>query len=45
LDGLKEIIKIPENLKPFAIFPIGVSNEDLGEDYRYDETRVHYEKW
>ena len=45
LDGLKEIINIPENLKPFAIFPIGVPDEDLGEDYRYDEGKIHYEKW
>jgi nitroreductase len=45
LDGLNEIIKIPENLKPFAIFPIGVPAEDLGEDYRYDENRIHIDKW
>ncbi len=45
LDVLKEIVKIPENLVPFAIFPIGVPNEDLGEDYRYDESLIHYDKW
>ena len=45
LDGLEEIIKIPENLNPFAIFPIGVPDEDLGEDYRYDENKVHYDEW
>ena len=45
LDGLNEIVKIPENLKPFAIFPIGVPDEDLEEDYRYDESRIHYDEW
>ena len=45
LDGLNEIIKIPEDFDPFAIFPIGVPNEDLGEDYRYDESMVHYDEW
>lgn len=45
LDGLKDIIKIPENLVPFAIFPIGVPNENLDEDYRYDDTRIHYDEW
>ncbi len=45
LDGLNEIIKIPENFKPFAIFPIGVPNENLEEDYRYDENRIHYDEW
>ena len=45
LDGLKEIVTIPENFEPFAIFPIGVPNEGLEEDYRYDENRVHNDKW
>ena len=45
LDSLRKIIKIPENLEPFAIFPIGVPAEDLGEDYRYDENRIHYNEW
>lgn len=45
LDGLKTIIKIPEGLKPFAIFPIGEPNEDLDRDYRYDESRIHYDGW
>jgi len=45
LDGLKEIIKIHNSLIPFAIFPIGVPDEDLGEDYRYDENRIHYDEW
>ena len=45
LDGIKKIIKVPKNLEPFAIFPIGVPAEDLGEDYRYDENRVHYDEW
>ena len=45
LDGLKQIINIPENLVPFAIFPIGVPNEELGEDYRYDESKIHYNNW
>ncbi len=45
LKGLKEIIKMPEHLEPFAIFPIGVPNEDLGQDYRYDENLIHYDDW
>ena len=45
LEGLKEIINIPEHLKPFAIFPIGSPNEDLGQDYRYDDNLVHYDEW
>jgi nitroreductase len=43
IDGLKEVINLPENLEPFAIFPIGEPAEDLGADYRFDEKMVHYE--
>lgn len=45
LEGLKEIIKIPKQLEPFAIFPIGFPDEDLGQDYRYDKNLVHYDEW
>ncbi len=45
LDGLNKIINIPENFNPFAIFPVGVPDEDLKEDYRYDENRIHYDEW
>lgn len=45
IDGLRAIIDVPENLEPFAIFPIGEPDEFLGEDYRFDKARVHYENW
>lgn len=45
IDGLRAIIDVPEHLEPFAIFPIGEPNEVLGEDYRFDKTKVHYENW
>lgn len=46
IDALRSIINnIPENITPFAIFPLGFSAEELGEEYRYDESRVHYGDW
>jgi len=45
VNGIREICNIPENIPPFAIFPLGVANEDLGEEYRYDESRVHTDQW
>lgn len=45
IDGLRALIDVPENLEPFAIFPIGEPDEVLGEDYRFDKARVHYENW
>lgn len=45
INGIKEVISIPENIIPFAIFPLGVPKQHPGEDYRYDETRIHRESW
>jgi nitroreductase len=45
IDGLKQVIDIPETVTPFAIFPLGVPAEKLKEEYRYDESRVHYDNW
>jgi nitroreductase len=45
IDGIREVVKVPDNLEPFAIFPLGVPAEDLGEDYRFDENLIHIDKW
>ncbi len=38
--GCREILDVPENLMPFAIFPIGDPAENLEPEYRYEESRV-----
>lgn len=38
--GCHEILGVPENLTPFALFPLGVPSEELGPEARYDETKV-----
>lgn len=43
--GIREMLGIPEDLMPFAIFPLGFPGEKLDEEYRYDEKMLHYEKW
>jgi nitroreductase len=43
--GIRDILEVPEDLMPFAIFPIGYPDEKLGEAYRYNEKKVHYESW
>jgi len=45
IDGIKEVINIPNEISPFAIFPIGYPNENLPAEYRYDESLVHFEDW
>lgn len=43
--GCRRIFGLPDRIKPFALFPIGLPGEKLPADYRYDKTRVHRNKW
>lgn len=43
--GIRDVIDIPENITPFAIFPIGFPDEELPTEYRYDENLVHHNEW
>jgi nitroreductase len=45
IKGIRDVIKFPENLIPFAIFPIGYADEQLPAEYRYDESKVHNNEW
>ena len=45
INGIREVIDIPDEMEPFAIFPLGEPGEELGEDYRYNEQMIHHEKW
>lgn len=45
IQGIQNILGTPENRPPFAIFPIGHPAEELGEELRFDSTRVHYDTW
>jgi len=38
--GCRKVLGVPENLIPFALFPIGVPGEQLEPELRYDESRV-----
>ena len=39
--GCHRVLGVPNSLKPFALFPIGVPAEHLEPEYRYDAARVH----
>ena len=45
IQGIRNVIDVPEALMPFAIFPLGYPGEILPPEYRYEESRVHYENW
>jgi nitroreductase len=43
--GCRKVFGVPEPIKPFALFPLGVPGEALEPEYRYDEARIHKEGW
>jgi len=38
--GCRKILGVPENITPFALFPLGVPGEELEPEIRYDESRI-----
>lgn len=43
VEGCKAVLDIPEGLEPFALLPIGVPNENLTAEDRFDESLVSWE--
>lgn len=43
--GINDILKLPDNITPFAMIPIGEPDDE--KEYRdtYDKDKIHYEKW
>ncbi len=45
VEKCRAVLGIPGNITPFAILAMGVPNEVVAPEYRFDETRVHLNKW
>ncbi len=43
--GCRKVLGVPEEMTPFALFPIGVPREPLEAEARYDAARVHVGEW
>ena len=41
----RKILDVPSSIVPFALLAMGVSNEVLGAEYRFDPERIHQNKW
>jgi nitroreductase len=41
----RKLFRIPENIMPFALIPIGMPAEKRAAASRYDEKLVHKERW
>ena len=45
MEGLKELIATPEGVIPFSLIAIGYPSEKLPSVDRFDEKRIHKNKW
>jgi nitroreductase len=45
VNGLRELLAIPEDVVPFSLVPFGHPAEERKLIDRYDGERVHHEKW
>ena len=42
---IRNVLHIPKHIVPFALIPIGYPAETKTVPNRYDESRVHYNRW
>lgn len=43
--GCRSVLGVPEEIMPFALFPLGVPAEPLPAENRFDPAKVHRERW
>lgn len=42
---VSEVLKLPSNIKPIALIPIGYPDQKREAKARYEEEKVHYNNW
>lgn len=45
INHVRSVLKLPENILPLCIIPVGHPAEKLEKNKRFDESRIHNEKW
>jgi nitroreductase len=43
--SLAQLLQLPENIRPFSLVSIGYPAEEKEPSGRFDESRVHRNKW
>jgi nitroreductase len=44
-DGMKKLLRLPDNISPFSLVSIGYPAEQKALPNRFVPERIHYEKW
>ncbi len=45
VDGIKEILKLPEEIIPLSVISMGYPNENKKPSDRFNKERIHYDRW
>lgn len=45
VEGVKQLLNLPESVTPLSIVPIGYPNEEKKVVSRFNKDRIHYDKW
>lgn len=43
--GVQKLLGLPEDVIPLSIVPVGYPNEEKEAANRFDQSRIHYDKW
>jgi nitroreductase len=43
--NLSDLLRLPENIIPLSLIPIGYPAEEISMVKRFNEKRIHYDKW
>ena len=45
VEGIKKILNLPDSVIPLSIIPIGYPDEQREAADRFNETRIHHDRW
>lgn len=45
IESFKELLELPEHITPFSMISLGYPNELKESVDRYDDSKIHYNKW
>lgn len=45
ITGMKKLLSLPEDILPISLIPMGYPAEQKPRENRYNQSRIHYDKW
>ena len=45
IEGFRQLLGLPEHVVPLVLVPMGYPDQPAGREDRYEEDKVHYNRW